>query len=126
MNIPEQLKYTNDHNWIKIDGDKIFIGVTDYGQNDLGDIIFIDPPQTGAIVFAGDILGTLEAAKTVFDICAPISGEILEINEELAAEPQGVNSAPYENWLLAMSISDEGELENLMEAEEYAAYCSAL
>ena len=126
MNIPENLKYTNDHDWVKVDGDKIYVGITDYAQNALGDIVFVDMPQTGAIVSAGDVLGSLESIKAVSDICAPISGEILEINDDLADAPESLNTAPYENWVVVMSISDEGELENLMDAEEYAAYCATL
>lgn len=126
MNIQDDLKYTNDHDWVKVDGDKIYVGITDYAQNALGDIVFVDMPQTGTIVSAGDVVGSLESIKAVSDICAPISGEVLEINDDLADAPEALNAAPYENWVVVMSISDESELENLMDAEEYAAYCQTL
>ena len=126
MHIPEHLKYTNEHHWVRIDEDKIYIGITDYGKNKLGDIVFIDVPENGTIVAAGDVMGSLESVQEVEDIYAPISGEILEINDELADAPEELNEAPYENWIMVMSISDESELENLMDAEEYIAYCSTL
>lgn len=126
MKIPGNLKYTEEHHWVQIDGDKIFVGITDYAQKDLGEMVFLDMPETGTIVFAGDVVGAIESIKAMADFCAPISGEILEINEELVSMPEVLNSAPYESWLVVMSISDEGDLENLMDAEEYAAYCSAL
>lgn len=126
MEIPENLKYTETHHWVQIDGDKIFVGITDYAQKDLGEMVFLDMPETGTIVFVGDVVGALESEKATADFCAPISGEILEINDELIEAPEGVNSAPYESWLMVMSISDEEDLENLMDAEEYAAYCSTL
>ena len=126
MEIPGNLKYTGDHHWVQIDGDKVFVGITDYAQKDLGEMIFLDMPETGTIVFVGDVVGVLESEKNTADFCAPISGEVLEVNDELVETPEAVNSAPYENWLITMSISDEGDLEALMDAEEYAAYCSAL
>ena len=126
MEIPGNLKYTDAHHWVQIEGDKVFVGITDYAQKDLGEMVFLDMPETGTVVFVGDVVGALESEKTTADFCAPISGEILEINEELAETPESLNSAPYENWLMVMSISDEEDLENLMDPEEYAAYCSAL
>ncbi len=126
MEIPGNLKYTEEHHWVKIDGDKIFVGITDYAQKDLGEMVFLDMPETGAIVFVGDAVGSIESVKAVAAFCAPISGEILEVNDELMDAPESLNSVPYESWLVVMSISDEGDLENLMDAEEYAAYCSAL
>ena len=126
MEIPGNLKYTEEHHWVQIDGDKIFVGITDYAQKDLGEMVFLDMPETGTIVLVGDVVGAIESVRAMVDFYAPISGEILEINEELAEGPELLNSAPYESWLMVMSISDEGDLENLMDAEEYAAYCSTL
>lgn len=120
MNIPENLKYTNDHEWIKVDGNIGVIGITDYAQSELGDIVFIDIDSDLNELTLGDSFGSIEAVKTVSDLFAPCSGKVIEINSKLEDEPQLVNSDPYgDGWLVKIEISDESELNNLMDNETY-------
>lgn len=120
MNIPSNLKYTKDHEWILIDGKTGTIGITDYAQGELGDVVFIDidPDQTG--VAKGQSLGTIEAVKTVSDVFAPCSGNIIEVNKKLADNPEIVNSNPYdEGWMLKIEITNASELSDLLDAKDY-------
>lgn len=120
MNIPENLKYTNDHEWIKVDGNIGIIGITDYAQGELGDIVFIDIDPDLQEINNGDSFGSIEAVKTVSDLFAPCSGKVVEINSKLEDEPQLVNSDPYgDGWLIKIEISDLSELDNLMDSESY-------
>ena len=119
MNFPEDLKYTDSHEWVKIEGDVVTIGVTDYAQGELGDVVFIDIPEARA-VDAGEAFGSIEAVKTVSDIIAPIGGTITEINPELEASPETVNSDPYgAGWMVKMTIGNQDELSSLLDVNQY-------
>ena len=120
MNIPDNLKYTNEHEWVKVDGNIGVIGVTDYAQGELGDVVFIDIDPTISDVKKGDSIGTIEAVKTVSDIFAPFSGKIVEINSKLSDTPEMVNSDPYgEGWMIKIEISDNSEINELLNSESY-------
>ncbi len=120
MNIPDNLKYTKDHEWIKVDGDEAQIGITEFAQKELGDIVFIEVETEGETLDAGEAFGTIEAVKTVSDMFMPVNGEVLEFNEELEANPEIVNKDPYgEGWIIKIKISDPAELDNLLDADAY-------
>lgn len=120
MNIPTNLKYTKDHEWVSIEGDIATIGITDFAQSELGDIVYVEIETEGETIEAEEVFGSVEAVKTVSDLFMPISGEIIEFNAELDANPELVNSNPYENgWMIKVKISDASEVENLMSAEDY-------
>ncbi len=125
MNVPAELKYTKDHEWLKIEGNTGTIGVTDYAQGELGDVVFVDiDPDMNEIV-AGESFGTIEAVKTVSDLFAPVSGSVVEINEKLQDEPELVNSDPYgEGWLIKVELSDTAQLDALLDSEGYSAQLS--
>jgi len=112
--------FTKDHEWIKIESDIAFIGITDYAQSELGDIIFVEPPQLGETFRAGDIFGTLEAVKTVADLYMPIGSEILQINEKIDSNPEIINSDPEgEGWIVKVKIENEDELNKLLTEDQY-------
>ncbi len=120
MNIPENLKYTKDHEWIKVDGDEAYVGITDYAQNELGDVVFVEIETEGESLDKEEVFGTVEAVKTVSDIFMPISGEVMEVNSKLEDSPEIVNKDPYgEGWLIKVKISDKSELDDLLEASKY-------
>jgi len=120
MNVPENLKYTKDHEWIRVEGDEVFIGVTDFAQGELGDIVFIEVETEGETLDKEEIFGTIEAVKTVSDMFMPISGEVLEFNDKLEDAPDLVNSDPYgEGWIIKVKPSDTAELEGLLTAQQY-------
>ena len=122
MNIPAELKYTSDHEWIRIEGNVATIGITDFAQHELGDIVFVDINTVGKELKAGDIFGTVEAVKTVSDLFLPVSGTITEVNAGLEANPEAVNTDPYgEGWMVKMTISNADEAASLLSAEAYAA-----
>lgn len=118
MNIPTDLKYTKDHEWVKIDGDTAIVGITDYAQGELGDIVFVDIDTEGEEVEAGDVFGSIEAVKTVSDLFMPITGEVIEVNEKLDDEPELVNTDPYgDGWIIKVKVT--GEAEDVLDAEAY-------
>ncbi|MEP1096286.1 MAG: glycine cleavage system protein GcvH [Cyclobacteriaceae bacterium] len=118
MNIPGDLKYTKDHEWIKVDGDIATIGITDFAQGELGDIVYVEIETEGENLSSGDVFGTVEAVKTVSDLFMPVSGEVVEINSGLESNPESVNSDPYgEGWMVKVKVSDG--LDDLLSAEEY-------
>ncbi|MFQ6610840.1 MAG: glycine cleavage system protein GcvH [Fidelibacterota bacterium] len=120
MNIPKNLKYTTDHEWVLNQNGVVTIGVTDFAQSELGDIIFIEFPEVGESFEKGDTFGTVEAVKTVADLFTPVSGEVIEINSDLENNPESVNSDPYgKGWIIKMSIADETDLDALMDSESY-------
>jgi len=120
MNIPENLKYTKDHEWIKVDGDEAYVGITDYAQNELGDIVFVEIETEGENLEKEEVFGTVEAVKTVSDIFMPISGEVLEVNSQLEDSPEIVNKDPYgEGWLIKVKLSNKSELDGLLDADKY-------
>ena len=121
MNIPVELKYSKDHEWIKIEGETAIVGITEFAQGELGDIIFVDIPSVGQKVSQFDVFGSIEAVKTVSDLFLPVSGEILEINPSLDKSPELVNTAPYnEGWIVKIKLSHPLELETLLDAKGYA------
>jgi len=120
MNFPNDIKYTKDHEWIKIDGNIGTIGITDFAQKELGDIVYIEVESEGFEVEEGESFGTIEAVKTVSDLFMPVSGKILEFNEALEGEPELVNTDPYGNgWILKIEIKDNGSTDGLLSAEDY-------
>ncbi|TDB65802.1 glycine cleavage system protein GcvH [Arundinibacter roseus] len=126
MQFPEELKYTEDHEWIRIEGDLATVGITDHAQHELGDIVYVDVNTIGDSLAKNEIFGSVEAVKTVSDLFLPISGEVLEINPALDAAPELVNSDPYgEGWMIRLKVSDPGELEHLMSADEYKQFVGA-
>ena len=119
---PEELKYATSHEWARLDGDIVTVGISDHAQDALGDLVYVELPSVGDSVQAGDEAGVVESVKAASDIYAPVSGEIVEINEALADSPETVNSAPYtDGWLYRIRISDASELDKLLSADEYAA-----
>jgi glycine cleavage system H protein len=126
MNIPSELKYTKDHEWVKIEGDVATIGVTDFAQSELGDIVYVEVETVDETLEAEEIFGTVEAVKTVSDLFLPLSGEIIEFNESLEDEPEKVNSDPYgEGWMIKLKCSDLSQVDNLMSADEYKTLIGA-
>ena len=122
MNFPDNIRYTSEHEWIRVEGNEAFVGITDYAQSELGEIVFIDVPTLGETVAQGDVFGSVEAVKTVSDLNMPVSGEVLAINEALDAQPELVNNDPYgEGWIIRISVKDASELDKLMDAAAYQA-----
>jgi glycine cleavage system H protein len=122
MNFPENLMYTKDHEWILVDGDTATIGITDFAQGELGDIVFVDIQSQGDTIGQNEVFGTVEAVKTVSDLYMPVSGEILEVNASLDNTPEHVNSDPYGNgWMVKVKITDASQIAGLMSAADYAA-----
>jgi len=120
VNIPEGLKYSREHEWVRVDGSRAYIGITDYAQDELGDIVYVELPEVGAELKAGETLGTVESVKTVSDLYAPVSGRVVEVNEALASAPEKVNESPYEEaWMIVVEMADPSELEALLDAEAY-------
>ncbi len=122
MNIPSNLKYSNDHEWVRVEGDIAVIGITDFAQSQLGDIVFVDVTTVGETLGANEVFGTIEAVKTVSDAYLPVSGEIVEFNEALNDAPDAVNKDPYgEGWMIKVKMSNKGEVDSLLDAAGYSA-----
>ena len=122
MNFPESLRYTKDHEWIRIEGGEAIIGITDFAQRELGDIVYVEVETVGQELKAGEVFGTVEAVKTVSDLYLPLSGSITEVNPNLNAQPELVNTDPYgEGWMVRMKIADPAEADSLMSAGAYEA-----
>lgn len=120
MNTPNDLKYTKDHEWIQIEGDVATIGITDFAQGELGDIVYVEIETVGETLGSAEVFGTVEAVKTVSDLFMPVSGEVIAFNEALASEPELVNSDPYgEGWMIKLRISDPAEVDALLSAASY-------
>jgi glycine cleavage system H protein len=120
MNVPENLKYTKDHEWIKVDGNEAYIGITDFAQNELGDIVFLEIETEGETLDREETFGTVEAVKTVSDLFMPVTGKVLEVNPKLEDAPETVNQDPYgDGWMIKISIDNPDELNDLLSAEEY-------
>ncbi|MFI3296715.1 MAG: glycine cleavage system protein GcvH [bacterium] len=123
MNCPTNLKYTKDHEWIRVEGDEAYVGITDFAQGELGEIVFVENEKEGETLEINEVFGSIEAVKTVSDLCMPVGGEIIEINAELEDAPELVNNDPYGNgWMIKIKITDAAELNDLMDAEAYAAF----
>ncbi|MCB0402961.1 MAG: glycine cleavage system protein GcvH [Flavobacteriales bacterium] len=120
MNIPANLKYTKDHEWVKVDGDIATIGITDFAQGELGDIVYVEVETEGETLAQEEVFGTVEAVKTVSDLFMPVSGEVLEFNADLESAPEAVNNDPYgSGWMIKVKMSDLSELDGLMSADAY-------
>lgn len=120
MSIPENLKFTKDHEWIKVDGETATIGITDYAQGELGDIVFVEIETINENLNPGDIFGSIEAVKTVSDLFMPAGGEIIEVNEKIADSPELINSDPFgDGWLIKVKLNDISQLDDLLDAKEY-------
>ncbi|KUO60869.1 glycine cleavage system protein H [bacterium BRH_c32] len=120
MNVPTELKYTNDHEWVKVEGDSAFIGITHYAQGELGDIVFVDIVPDIAEIVSGESFGTIEAVKTVSEMFAPVSGKVIEINAKLNDEPQLINTDPYgEGWIIKVELTNPSDLDALLDSKSY-------
>ncbi|KAK2434318.1 NAD-dependent glutamate dehydrogenase [Trifolium repens] len=123
-NVLNNLKYADSHEWVKVDGNSATIGITDHAQDHLGDVVYVELPEVGAAVTQGDGFGAVESVKATSDINSPVSGKVVEINEELSNSPALVNSSPYENgWIIKVELSDSSELNKLMDSEQYSKFC---
>ena len=122
MNIPSNLYYTKEHEWIRVEGNEAYVGITDYAQSELGEIVFVDINTEGETLAQGEVFGSVEAVKTVSDLNMPVAGEVLEINETINDQPELVNNDPYgEGWMIKISVANPEELNNLLDAEGYQA-----
>ncbi len=122
-NIPSNLKYSKDHEWIRVEGEEAFVGITDFAQSQLGDIVFVDVATEGETLAQNDVFGTIEAVKTVSDAFMPVDGEVLEFNGELENAPETVNKDPYgAGWMIKIRVTDPAQLDGLLSADEYAAH----
>ncbi|GHE58934.1 MULTISPECIES: glycine cleavage system protein GcvH [Roseivirga] len=123
MNVPANLKYTKDHEWVKVDGDEVTVGITDFAQGELGDIVYVEIETEGETIDTNEVFGTVEAVKTVSDLFMPVSGEIIAVNEDLDDSPEKVNESPYEDgWMIKIKLSDPSELDGLLSADDYKAH----
>ena len=122
MNIPAELRYTNEHEWIRVEGDVAYVGITDYAQSELGEIVFVDINTEGETVGQNEVFGSVEAVKTVSDLNMPVTGEVLEVNETINDQPELVNNDPYgEGWMIKLQVANPAELDTLLDAEAYKA-----
>ena len=122
MNVPAELKYTKEHEWIRVEGEEAYVGITDYAQSQLGDIVFVEVETEGDNLEAGDTFGSIEAVKTVSDLYMPVAGEVLEFHSELEDQPDLVNKDPYgKGWIIKVKIEDEAQLDGLLNADAYKA-----
>lgn len=126
MNFPTDVKYTKEHEWIRVEGDIAYVGITDYAQEQLGDIVFVDIPTVDETLAAGETFGTIEVVKTISDLFLPVAGTILEQNEALADQPELVNQDPYgEGWIIKIKLADDANFDELLDAEAYKALVNA-
>ena len=126
MNIPENLKYSKEHEWVRVDGDIAYVGITDFAQSELGDIVFVEIDTVGDTIDSDEIFGTIEAVKTVSDLFMPVGGEVLELNDKLEDDPELVNTDPYgDGWLIKVKMTDASQLDHLMDASAYGEMINA-
>jgi glycine cleavage system H protein len=116
---PTDLKYSKDHEWVRVSGDQAHVGITDYAQKQLGDVVYLELPEVGKSFKKGDVFGTIESVKAVSELYAPVSGEVVEVNSELGQKPEGVNSDPHGAWMIVMKVADAGETADLLDANAY-------
>ncbi len=122
MNFPSNVKYTSEHEWIRVEGDEAYVGITDYAQSELGEIVFVDVDTVGETIAQGEVFGSVEAVKTVSDLNMPVEGEVLEFNETLNDQPELVNNDPYgAGWMIKIAVKDMAQLDSLMDAAAYEA-----
>jgi glycine cleavage system H protein len=120
MNIPKELRYSEEHEWVKVDGSRVIVGITEFAQHELGDIVFVELPEVGAALKANEPFGSVESVKTVSELYAPVSGKVVEVNEKLSDSPELVNESPYEGaWMVVVELADAAELDSLLTAEQY-------
>ncbi|HYE82288.1 MAG TPA: glycine cleavage system protein GcvH [Clostridia bacterium] len=124
METKSGLLYSDDHEWVRVEGGKAYIGITDYAQHALGEIVYVELPAVGDELNAGDVFGVIESVKAASDSYLPVSGTVLEVNEALSDSPQLINEDPYENWIVLVEITDKATLDNLMNEQEYKDFCS--
>src|SRR5690606_8435660 len=126
MKIPADLKYTEDHEWVRVEGDSAVVGITDYAQNELGDVVFVEIETEGEELDKGETFGTVEAVKTVSDLFMPVNGTVAEVNEALGDDPELVNKDPYgDGWMIKILLKDSGEVDNLLSADDYEKMINA-
>jgi len=124
MDIRNDLFYSNDHEWVRVEGNKAYVGITDFAQHSLGEIVYVELPEVGDELSAGDVFSVIESVKAASDSYLPVSGKIIEVNEELSDSPQLINEDPYGNWIVVVEMTDKSELDDLMNAEQYEEFCS--
>lgn len=124
MEVRNDLYYSNDHEWVSVEGNKAYVGITDFAQHSLGEIVYVELPEVGDELSAGDVFSVIESVKAASDSYMPVSGKIIEVNEELSDSPQLINEDPYGNWIVVVEMSDKSELDDLMNAEQYEEFCS--
>lgn len=122
-NVPEELKYTKEHEWTKIEGDVATIGITDFAQSSLGDIVFVELPEVGTQLNKDDAFGVVESIKSVSDLYSPLTGEVLERNEELESQPEQCNESPYGSWMIKLKIADDSQVAELLSSSDYGSFC---
>jgi glycine cleavage system H protein len=125
MKIADGMFYSKDHEWVRPEGDIAYVGITDYAQHNLGEIVYVELPAVGAALTVGDVLGAVDSVKSASDIYTPISGEVIKINETLSDSPENVNADAYASWIAVLKLSDATELNMLMDAAEYEEYCAS-
>lgn len=121
--VKEDRRYAESHEWVKLDGDIATVGITDYAQHALGDIVYVDMPEVGDEVKAGEVFGAVESVKAASDLISPVSGEVVEVNENLEDAPESINADAFENWIMKVKVSDSGEIDALLDAAAYAKLC---
>jgi glycine cleavage system H protein len=117
---PSDLKYTKDHEWVRLDGDQAHVGITDYAQKQLGDVVYLELPEVGRAVKKGDVFGTIESVKAVSELYAPVTGRVTEVNSRLTEKPEAVNTDPHGSWMIALTVTDASEISDLLDAAKYA------
>lgn len=123
MNLPNNLKYTKDHEWIRVEGNEAYVGITDFAQSELGEVVFVENEKEGETIEMNEVFGSIEAVKTVSELCMPVTGEILEVNAALEDAPELVNNDPYgEGWMIKIAVKDASQLGDLMDAEAYKTF----
>ena len=123
MKIVDGLKYTEEHEWVKVENGKAYVGITDYAQHSLGEAVYVELPQIGASIGRGDVLGVVESVKAASDVYSPISGKVVEVNKQLEDDPGALNQDPYENYMAVLQMENEAELDGLMDEAQYKVYC---
>lgn len=121
--VKEDRRYAESHEWVKLDGDIATVGITDYAQHALGDIVYVDMPEVGDEVEAGEVFGAVESVKAASDLISPVSGEVVDVNENLEDAPESINADAFENWIMKVKVSDSGEIDALLDAAAYAKLC---
>ena len=121
--IPKELRYATTHEWVRVEGDKAYIGITDFAQSELGDLVYAETEPVGTVVLAGDAVGSVESVKMASDVFTPVSGTIVEIDTDLEDEPERINSEPYDTWIVAVRMSNVSELDDMLDADAYQTFC---